>query len=93
MFTTLLSPENFTQSHLYRNRIDASSEAKRVTPAAFSGQNTYQVSGNPEWAIQTFQNTTTPPVIALIHLPDHRAIRTLQDNQKLKGKYETLHLK
>ena len=88
----IASPDNFTQRYLYRSKIDGSSAGERVTPAAFTGQSSYQVSGNAEWAIQTFQNANTPPVISLVHLPDHKAIRTLQDNQELKEKYEALHL-
>ena len=88
----IASPDNFTQRYLYRSKIDGSGEAERVTPASYSGQSSYQISGNSEWAIQTFQNTTTPPVISLVHLPDHKEIRTLQDNHELKEKYEALHL-
>lgn len=88
----IASPDNFTQRYLYRSKIDGSGAYERVTPAAFAGQSSYQISGNSEWAIQTFQNTTTPPVISLIHLPDHKEIRTLQDNHELKEKYDALHL-
>ena len=88
----IASPDNFTQRYLYRSKIDGSSEAERVTSATFAGQSSYQISGNSEWAIKTFQNTTTPPVISLIRLPDHKEIRTLQDNHELKEKYDALHL-
>ncbi|MEJ7736432.1 MAG: DPP IV N-terminal domain-containing protein [Chitinophagaceae bacterium] len=88
----IASPDNFTQRYLYRSKIDGSGEAERVTPATYAGQSSYQVSGNSEWAIQTFQNSTTPPVISLIHLPDHKEIRTLQDNHELKEKYDALQL-
>jgi dipeptidyl-peptidase 4 len=88
----IASPDNFTQRYLYRSKIDGSGEAERVTPASYAGQSSYQISGNSEWAIQTFQNTTTPPVISLIHLPDHKEIRTLQDNHELKERYDVLHL-
>jgi dipeptidyl-peptidase-4 len=73
----IASPNNFTQRYLYRSKIDGSGEAERVTPARFAGQSSYQISGNSEWAIQTFQNTTIPPIISLIHLPDHKEVRTL----------------
>ncbi len=88
----IASPDNFTQRYLYRSKIDGSSDGERVTPATLAGQSSYQVSGNAEWAIQTFQNAITPPVISLVHLPDHKAIRTLQDNQELREKYEALRL-
>ncbi len=88
----IASPDNFTQRYLYRSKIDGSGEAERVTPASYAGQSSYQISGNSEWAIQTFQNTTTPPVISLVHLPDNKEIRTLEDNHELKEKYAALHL-
>ena len=88
----IASPENFTQRYLYRSSINGSGEAERVTPATFKGQSSYQISGNSAWAIQTFQNSTTPPVISLIHLPDHQEIKILQDNHELKEKYDALHL-
>lgn len=89
----IASPGNFTQRYLYRSKIDGSGEAERVTPKSFTGQSSYQVSGNSEWAIHTFQNATTPPVISLVHLPEHKAIKSLQDNQELKEKYAALGLK
>jgi dipeptidyl-peptidase-4 len=88
----IASPENFTQRYLYRSKIDGTGKAERVTPGTYKGQSSYQISGNSEWAIQTFQNTTTPPVISLVHLPDHKIIRTLQDNHELKYKYDALNL-
>lgn len=88
----IASPNNFTQRYLYRSKIDGSGAAERVTPQEFSGQSSYQVSANAEWAIQNFQNATTPPVISLIHLPDHQQVRMLEDNKNLKEKYDALHL-
>jgi len=88
----IASPNNFTQRYLYRSKIDGRGEAETVTPARFAGQSSYQISGNSEWAIQTFQNTTTPPIISLIHLPDHKEVRILEDNHELKEKYDALQL-
>ena len=83
----IASPDNFTQRYLYRSSINGNGDAERVTPATFNGQSSYQISGNSAWAIQTFQNSSTPPVISLIHLPDHQEIKILQDNHELKEKY------
>ena len=88
----IASPDNFTQRYLYRSSISGNGEAERVTPATFKGQSSYQISGNSAWAIQTFQNSSTPPVISLIHLPDHQEIKILQDNHELKGKFDALQL-
>lgn len=88
----IASPENFTQRYLYRAKIDGNEKAQRVTPVDMAGQSSYQVSGDARWAIQTFQNVTTPPMISLVSLPDHRQIRILEDNHLLKEKFASLGL-
>ena len=88
----IASPNNFTQRYLYRSRMDGKGAAERVTPAFLDGQSSYQVSADAQWAIATFQNATTPPVISLVHLPDHKVVRTLEDNSQLKEKYAALKL-
>jgi dipeptidyl-peptidase-4 len=50
------------------------------------------MSGNAKWAIQTFQNVTTPPRISLVSLPKHSEIRELVTNDKAKQRYENLGL-
>ncbi|TDG36249.1 S9 family peptidase [Pedobacter changchengzhani] len=88
----IASPDNFTQRYLYRSKLDGGSKAERITPEALQGQNAYQMSENAEWAIHTFQNSTTPPVISLVSLPNHKVVRTLVDNHLLKEKYDALKL-
>jgi dipeptidyl-peptidase 4 len=88
----IASPYNYTQRYLYRSRMDGEGKAERITPESMKGQVSYQISGNAEWTIQTFQNTTTPPVMSLVQLPDNKEIRSLEDNHELKEKYEGLHL-
>ena len=87
----IASPDNFTQRYLYRSKLNGSGNPERVTPYAMVGQNSYQISNNSEWAIHTYQNATTPPVISLVHLPDHKMVRTLEDNHALKEKYDALN--
>jgi dipeptidyl-peptidase-4 len=50
------------------------------------------MSGDGKWAIQTFQNSTTPPVISLVSLPEHKSIRVMEDNSALKNKFAALGL-
>ncbi len=88
----IASPSNFTQRYLYRSRIDGSGNAERITPAAYAGQNSYQMSADAKWAIQTFQNASTPPIYSLISLPDHKEFRVMEDNHELKAKYGELDL-
>jgi dipeptidyl-peptidase-4 len=89
----IASPQNYTQRYLYRSRLDGSGEAERVTPGQFEGQSSYQISSNGKWAIQTFQNVTTPPVISLVKLPEHTTIKVLEDNHELKSRYQSLALR
>ncbi|SDD94552.1 dipeptidyl-peptidase-4 [Pricia antarctica] len=88
----IASPDNFTQRYLYRSRIDGKGKAERITPPSNSGQNRYQISSDAKWAIQTFENTVTPPVYSLVSLPSHKEIRILEDNSELKKKYDALGL-
>lgn len=89
----IASPKNYTQRYLYRSRLDGQGEAERVTPEGMEGQSAYQVSSNAKWAIQTYQNVNTPPVISLVMLPEHRMVKVLEDNKELKEKYEKLGLR
>ena len=88
----IASPDNFTQRYLYRSRIDGKGKAERITPVSNSGQNRYQISSDAKWAIQTFENATTPPRFSLVSLPAHKEIRVLEDNGQLKKKYDALNL-
>jgi dipeptidyl-peptidase-4 len=88
----IASPENFTQRYLYRSKLDGSSLHERVSPANQSGQHEYQISADAKYAIQTFQNTTTPPYISLIDLQSHQPIRVLVDNHELANKVKALQL-
>lgn len=88
----IASPDNFTQRYLYRSRLNGKGMPQRVTPKEWGGQASYQISADASWAIATFQNATTPPVISLISLPDHRVMRTLEDNHQLAEKWNALKL-
>ncbi|HXD78632.1 MAG TPA: S9 family peptidase [Puia sp.] len=89
----IASPENYTQRYLYRSRLDGQGQAERVTPRDMQGQSAYQMSSDAKWAIQTFQNVTTPPVISLVSLPGHTTVKVLEDNHGLKARYDSLGLR
>ncbi len=80
------SPDNATQRYLYRCKINGKGKPELLTPASFEGTNSYQIAPNGKWAIQNFSKAGVPPVFNLISLPDHKVVRTLMDNQKLKDK-------
>jgi dipeptidyl-peptidase-4 len=89
----IASPEKYTERYLYRSRLDGQGQAERVTPATMRGQSTYQMSADAKWAIQTFQNVTTPPAVTLVSLPTHNTVKILEDNHELKARYESLGLR
>jgi dipeptidyl-peptidase-4 len=88
----IASPENFTQRYLYRSRIDGSGKVERVTPQNMAGQSTYQMSADAKWAIHKFQNVSSPLMISLVSMPEHKQIKMLEDNRGVKEKYDQLGL-
>lgn len=89
----IASPESFTERYLYRSRLDGVGKPERMTPAGQVGHHSYQMSENGEWAIHTFNNSTTPNQISLVHFPDHKAAKVLEDNRELKAKMDLLGLR
>jgi dipeptidyl-peptidase 4 len=83
------SPENPTQRYLYRIGLKGGM-AERVTPAAWSGTHTYAISPDAEWAVHSHSTFAHPPVTVLLHLPDHKVVKTFSDNAPLKKKLEAL---
>jgi len=88
----IASPDNFTQRYLYRSKIDGSKAPERVSPQDQPGQHSYQISADAKYAIHKFQNTSTPNIISLINLQNHKTIRVLEDNKELLEKVEALGL-
>ena len=88
----IASPYNATQRYLYQARLFGKGEAKRISPADQSGQHSYNISPSGKWAVHTFSNTETPPVISMVSLPDHRSVRLITDNSRAKEQYRSLGL-
>ena len=85
----IASPENPTQRYLYRVPLGGG-KGERVTPEGNAGTHSYHISPDAKWAVHTYSNFDTPPVTELISLPDHKTIRTLEDNEKLVEKLAEL---
>ncbi len=85
-FTFLASPENATQRYLYRIRLDGSAPAERISPADQPGTHSYNFSPDGHWAFHTYSTFDTPPVVDLVHLPDHRVVRVLEDNAVIRDR-------
>jgi dipeptidyl-peptidase 4 len=84
------SPENATQRYLYRIRIDEKGTPQRLTPVNQPGTHSYQVSPDLSLGFHTYSTFDTPPITDLVRLPDHKVLRTVEDNAKLRSAVKDL---
>ncbi|HTB53051.1 MAG TPA: S9 family peptidase [Ferruginibacter sp.] len=68
------SPDNATQSYLYKVSMSGNDKAALVSPADLKGVHTYDISPTANFALHTFSNHNTREAAELISLPDHKAI-------------------
>jgi dipeptidyl-peptidase-4 len=87
----IASPDNPTQRYLYRVSLDGG-EAQRLSPADQPGTHSYEFSEDSRFAIHTFSNVTSPPVVSLVSIPEQKAIRVLKAQAKLREKLAKLRL-
>lgn len=80
------SPENGTQRYLHRVPLDGSGTLERITPGDQPGWHEYQFSPDRKWAFHTYSTLNTPPVVDLVTIPEHRSIRTLEENSELRAR-------
>ena len=88
----IASPENFTQRYLYEAKLFGKGEVKRLSPIDQEGQHSYSMSPTGKWAVHTFSNTETPPVIDMVSFPGHKSVRLITDNAEAKQQYQALGL-
>lgn len=86
----IASPDNPTQRYLFRSKLDGTGAPERVTPAAHSGWNSYNISPNSKWAFRTFASFGVPAKYEVVDLTSKTAVRMMEDNAALKGKLNTL---
>lgn len=70
----MASPENATQSYLYRVRTDGKSRPERLSPAGQAGRHRYQISPDGRFARHSFSNHYTPGGTEWVRLPEHEAL-------------------
>ena len=86
----MASPDNPTQRYLYRMSLEGNEKMSRVTPSEQAGSHRYNISPNGRWAIHTYSTFTTPSVVDLVSLPDHRRVRVLADNKAIRRSIDRL---
>lgn len=85
------SPENATQRYLYRTELTGTGQPERLSPAAQPGTHSYSIAPNTAWAFHTYSTISSPPVVELVHLPDHRAVRELAPNAAVIARVKELN--
>jgi dipeptidyl-peptidase 4 len=85
----LASPDHPTQRYLFRVPVEGGA-GQRLTPADQPGTHRYDISPDTQWAIHTYSRFDRPPVTELVRLPDHKSVRVLEENKKLRDKLDTL---
>jgi dipeptidyl-peptidase-4 len=78
------SPDNATQLYLFRSRLDGKGKPERLTPRDQAGYNRYLISKDGRWAIHGYSSFGNPPITDVISLPDHKVVRTLVQNRKVR---------
>lgn len=68
------SPENATQKYLYRTKLDGKGKAERITPAELSGTHNYNISPGARFALHSYSNAFTRPLVETISLPAHKPV-------------------
>jgi dipeptidyl-peptidase-4 len=79
----LASPASATERFLYRAKLDGSDEPERVTPADQPGWHTYTMAPGARLAFHIRSRFDRPPMMEVIELPAHRALRPLIDPSPL----------
>lgn len=87
-FYFLASPDNATESYLYRTSLNGTGKATRVTPKDQPGTHNYQISPNGKWALHTFSNAGFRRVRERISLPDHRSLEETEGVAALWAKHD-----
>ena len=85
----LASPDNPTQRYLYRVSLNGGNP-ELVSPKDRKGTHAYSLSPDATHAVHRFSNFNTPPSAHLIHLADHKVIKTYTENAAFKKKLETI---
>jgi dipeptidyl-peptidase-4 len=89
-FYFIASPDDAVRQYLYRSRLDGSGAPERVTPADEPGIHAYNVAPNGRWAEHRWSTMDRPGRIEIVSLPDHKAVRTLVDNDAQAAKVAPL---
>jgi dipeptidyl-peptidase-4 len=86
----LAAPNNPTRQNLFRTSLRGGGVLERLTPTDEPGWHDYHFSKEGDLAVHTYSAFGVPPRVKLISIPDHKVIRTLAANDKLREAVEKL---
>lgn len=86
----IATAENYTQRYLYQAKLFGKGDVTMISPADQLGQHNYNMSPTGKWAVHTFSNAQTPPVIDMVAFPGHKSVRLITDNAQAKEQYKAL---
>jgi len=84
------SPDDPKQRFLYRVPLDGQGKLELISPKDQPGSHSYEMSPDCRWAFHTYSRFGQPPVSELVRLPEHKMMRVLADNAKLRAKLAEL---
>jgi dipeptidyl-peptidase-4 len=70
----IASPDNATQSYLYKVSLDGKGKPVRLSPADQAGTHDYEISPLGKFGRHSFSNARLAPMTEWITLPDHKSI-------------------
>ncbi len=86
----MASPDNATQSYLYRTNLNGKGSPLLLSPLSLKGTHDYSISPGGKYAIHLFSNLYTPPAREFITLADHKAT---DKNADIAAKLDTTKAK
>lgn len=86
----MASPDNATQSYLFRTKLDGSGAAERVTPDTQKGWHNYNVSPKGTWAVHSYSAFTSVPKFEVVNLTAKTVARVMEDNAALQATVDKL---
>ncbi len=85
----IASPDSPLERYLFRASLDGSGKLERLTPSQ-PGTHAYQLSADAKYAVHTFSDVNTMPIVDMVTLPDHRSIRVIKTNQQAQQRFDEL---
>ncbi|MGH7523795.1 MAG: S9 family peptidase [Gemmatimonadales bacterium] len=86
----MASPDNATQSYLFRTRLNGAGAPERISASGAAGTHFYIISPDTRWAFHGYLRADVPPVMDLVELPSERVIRHVIRNDTLKARIAPL---